>query len=115
MRSAVVQRLIEDRSWGSADQSLTWADSMVWGQRCDGDCVNGRGRSTLADGETYQGSFKVLESTIDHLRTSHGCSYVDFIRLHRGSWPGNRMASDMVADCASGLTIPRTMVNTTMV
>ena len=43
-----------------ATESLSWADS-VWGHRCDGNCADGRGRSIIADGETYQGGFQVSQ------------------------------------------------------
>ena len=51
-----------------ATESLSWADS-VWGHRCDGNCADGRGRSIITDGETYQGGFQVsqqlpLDSTV---------------------------------------------------
>ena len=50
-----------------ATESLSWADS-VWGHRCDGNCADGRGRSIIADGETYQGGFQVSQHHSIHGR-----------------------------------------------
>ena len=84
-----------------ATESLSWADS-VWGHRCDGNCADGRGRSIIADGETYQGGFQVSQHHSIHGRKR--CLTRCFFRVVN--------ATDKA--CGSGQTVLRTMGCTIM-